>query len=72
MADRIKAVTVLEKDMSATDVEKLLNAIRQMRNVLTVTTHVASIDDEVAYARARAVYGKAMWDVLLNETGVRR
>ena len=73
MTDRINAiVVVLEENMRVDDVKPLLAAIQQMRGVLSVKENVGSIDDEVAFARARDVYGKALWDVILNDEKLRK
>lgn len=61
MTDRIAAFTVvLDRDIREDDVEPLLTAIRLLRGVLTVEPHVASLDMQIAHARAKAELRSAM------------
>jgi hypothetical protein len=55
MTNRLNAlVVVLERDLREDDdAEALVAAIRQLRGVLDVTPHVATIDSLVAERRAR-------------------
>lgn len=65
MTDRFNALTVvLEKDMRDDDSEMLLNAIRQLRGVLSVTGNVESIMDAVAQERVRSELSNKLWAVL--------
>lgn len=65
MTDRYNALTVvLEKDIRNDDAEALLNAIRQLRGVLSVTGNVADLDSHMAQARARHELGEKLWRVL--------
>lgn len=55
MTDRYNALTVvLAADTRDDDAEYIINAIRMIRGVQTVTPHVASHADYIAYTRARA------------------
>jgi len=73
MTDRINALTVvLEKDMRDDDCEVLINAIRCMRNVQSVTGHVSDIVDHVAEERALQKWREKIYRVLWPESkGVR-
>ena len=54
MTDRIHSLTVvLDHDIRSDDIETLINAIRLLRGVLTVETHVADIVTLMAEERAR-------------------
>jgi hypothetical protein len=65
MTERIKALAVmLDKDVREDDVAALVDAIKMLRGVLTVTTNVATIDDDLAYARARFELQTKLWEVL--------
>ena len=65
MTDRYNALTiVLEKDVRDDDAEALLNAIRQLRGVLSVTGNVADLDSHMAQERARRELGENLWRVL--------
>lgn len=65
MTDRYNALTViLEKDIRDDDAEALLNAIRQLRGVLSVSGNVADFDSHLAQERARSELGQKLWNVL--------
>lgn len=65
MTDRYNALTVvLEKDIREDDAEALLNAIRQLRGVLSVHGNVADFDDQIAQDRVRHELGEKLWRVL--------
>lgn len=64
MTDRYNALTVLEKDIRADDAEKLLDAIRQLRGVLSVHGNVADFEDQIAQDRVRRELGEKLWGVL--------
>lgn len=64
MTDRIYALTVLlEEPVREDDVETLIQAIKQMRGVLDVTTRVANI--ELYWARVSA--GQEVIEILLRQ-----
>ena len=61
MTDRIHALTVvLERDTRDDDVEALVNAIRQMRNVADVSLHVTDLSDHSARAQVKVEVGQAL------------
>lgn len=65
MTDRINAITVvLEHDIRDDDAEPLLQAIRQLRGVLTVTPHVANLEGHLATERAKCELMDKLWSVL--------
>lgn len=65
MTDRINGLyVILEKDIREDDVEDLVNAIRLLRGVLKVETHVADFDEAIARARVRSELTGKLWDVL--------
>lgn len=67
MTDRLAGVfVVFEKDIREDDAEKLLDAIRCIRNVLTVEPHVASADLFIAEMRARTEMVKKLQAVVLE------
>ena len=70
MTDRVNAIYVaLERDVSAADVQQLIDAIRQFRNVLDVCEHVADVDTWVAQQRARHEIIAKLLEVPLVLTG---
>lgn len=65
MTDRYNALTVvLEQDIRDDDAEALLNAIRQLRGVLSVTGNVSDMNSHIAQERARRDLGEKLWCVL--------
>ena len=69
MTDRINSLTiVLEKDVRDDDVEALISAVMQLRNVLSVEKNVTNVSDVVARQRARQELGKKLLDVLYPKT----
>jgi hypothetical protein len=65
MTDRINAITVvLERDAREDDVEVILNAIRLIRGVLSVTPHVAQLQDHIAQERAQHALRAKLREVL--------
>lgn len=68
MTDRYNTLTVvLEKDMRSGDAEGLLEAIRRMRGVLSVTGNVADPTAWIAEERARHELGRGLWNLLYPE-----
>lgn len=54
MTDRLNGcVVVFERDIRVDDVEPMLNAIRHIRGVLSVTGNVTDIGSHIAESRAR-------------------
>jgi hypothetical protein len=65
MTDRVHALTVvLEKEIREDDIQALIDAIKMMRCVLDVQTHVTDIDFYTAREQARAHLTKQLWNVL--------
>lgn len=60
-------VVVLEYDVRDDDVEPLINAIRMMRGVASVSGNVASIEEHAAEARVRSELSKKLFGVLYGE-----
>jgi len=68
MTDRVHSLTVvLEKDIRVDDVEPLIQAIAQMRGVLTVSGIVSNADSWMAERRARSMLTRKLFDVLREE-----
>jgi hypothetical protein len=66
MTDRINALTVvLEKDLRDDDCEPLLDAIKQLRGVLSVVPHVAGIVSHLAETRAKNALREEVLALLL-------
>ncbi|NIT79722.1 MAG: hypothetical protein GWN58_33745 [Anaerolineae bacterium] len=65
MTDRYHTLTVvLERDTREDDAEHLINAIRMMRGVRSVTGEVANMETHMAEERARHELGQKILDVL--------
>lgn len=65
MTDRYNAITVvLDHDIREDDAESLLNAIRMLRGVLSVTPNVTSLESHVAHDRAINELRNKLRDVL--------
>ena len=65
MTTRYSHITIaLEADMRDDDAESLLNAIRQLRGVLSVEAQVANPEVWIGTERARERLGQALWEVL--------
>ena len=68
MTDRYNAiVVVLRNDTRDDDAESILNAIRMIQGVLSVTPRVSSIDSHIAYDRARSDLVSRLWEALKYE-----
>lgn len=65
MTDRIHAITVVVKDMREDDVEPLIEAIKLLRGVVSVKTHVSDISQysavESAKTNIREKIGALLW-----------
>jgi hypothetical protein len=69
MTDRINALIVtLGKDMRDDDVQRLVDAIKLMRNVISVKKNVSNGAAHIAFERARHELGEKLWNVLHPET----
>jgi hypothetical protein len=65
MTDRYNAVVVaLDRDIREDDAEAIINAIRMLKGVLTVTLNVTHIDTHVAEARVKRELMEKLYDVL--------
>lgn len=65
MTDRIHSLTVvLENDVREDDLEPLIAAIRCLRGVLSVSTHVSDLEAYMAKERARHELGQKLLDVV--------
>jgi hypothetical protein len=68
MTDRINYLTVvLEQNMRSDDCESLINAIRMIRGVLSVTPNVADPDHHMAEERARQELGRRLMAIVYPE-----
>ena len=64
MTDRINTITVvLEKEIREDDCESILNAIRMIKGVLSVSANVADPSDYLAIRRARHELMKKIYEV---------
>lgn len=65
MTDRFHSFTVvLDKDVREDDAEDTINAIKQIRGVLSVEGNVADIDSHVAEERVHRELGKKLMAVI--------
>lgn len=65
MTDRIHSLTVvLEKDYRDDDVKEIVNAIRMIRGVLSVKSHISDFQDHMAQERVRQELGEKLWEIL--------
>lgn len=70
MTDRIKGfVVVLDQDIREDDVQPLLDAIRQLRHVVTVAPMVATADDYVARSRRTQELRAKLFEFIRTELG---
>ncbi|MEE9214815.1 MAG: hypothetical protein V3U54_08495 [Thermodesulfobacteriota bacterium] len=61
MTDRLGALTVVLKDnIREDDAEGLINAIKQLRGVLSVKGHVTDIETHIAEDRVRHELGQKL------------
>lgn len=68
MTDRYNAfIVVLEHDMRDDDAQPILNAIKQLRGVLSVEPHTSTPDEHIAEARVRNELGQQLFRVLYPE-----
>lgn len=65
MTDRINGFWVaLGEDTRIDDAEATLAAVRQLRGVVAVESHVSSIEDWIAESRVRLEYKRKLFEVL--------
>lgn len=68
MTDRINSFTVvLDSDIRIDDVEPIVNAIRMVRGVASVTGNVANLDSHIAQVRAKRELRERLFAVLAEE-----
>lgn len=67
MTDRFNAfVVTLDRDMREDDAQVLIQAIRQLRGVLTVVPHLSDISDVIATQRAQTRLREKLLSVLTD------
>lgn len=65
MTDRYNALTIiLESDIRDDDAQPLIEAIKQLRGVLSVEPHLATPEEAIAEARVRSELGKELLAVI--------
>lgn len=65
MTDRFNAlVVVLENDVRDDDAEATINAIKQIKGVISVEGNVSDMDSHIAFVTARSRLTKELWEVL--------
>ena len=65
MTDRINLLSVvLDKDIRDDDCEAIINAIKMVKGILSVTPHVVDHADHIAQQRVRNELGEKLWAVL--------
>ena len=68
MTDRINSfIVVLESDIRDDDAQPTIDAIRQIRGVLSVEPNVSDAMAFIAESRARRELGTKIWKVLYPE-----
>lgn len=68
MSDRIHALTVvLDRPIRADDAEAIINAIKMVRHVADVQTHVTNPDVHFAVEKARNEIKRKLFEVLEPE-----
>lgn len=68
MSNRINTVTViLEEEIRDDDCEVILNAIRMIKGVLSVTPNIANVGEYMAIERARHDLKKKLWNAFYSE-----
>lgn len=65
MTDRVHSLlVVLEQDVRNDDIKSLVNAIREFRNVASVTLNITDPTSIMAEERARYQLANKLWEVL--------
>jgi hypothetical protein len=68
VTDRLKGVVVtFETDLRTDDAEAIIEAIKMLRGVATVSPSVTDISDHMNRMRVRQELGQALWKVLYPE-----
>lgn len=67
MTDRIKGVTVcFDRDIREDDAECLINAIKMIKGVASVESHVRDHNDWLARERVKSELKKSLYDTIKN------
>jgi hypothetical protein len=67
MTDRINAfIVILDENLISDSGEPLLTALRQLKGVLEVKPHTATVDSMVAESRVRAEITKQLFDLAVQ------
>lgn len=70
MTDRLKGLVVtLDQDYRDDDAEAIINAIRQIKGVLSVSTSIATGEDHFNRTRIKYELGEKLWAVLYPKEG---
>ena len=70
MSDRYYALSVaLKEDTRDEDAQAIIGAIRMIRGVLAVETHISDIGQWTANVRARDELGGKLWNILYPKQG---
>lgn len=65
MTDRYNAlIVVLDRDIRSDDAQPIMNAIRQIKHVLSVDGHVSDINSVAAKEAVRADLTARLWNAL--------
>ena len=65
MTDRANSLTVvLDHEMRTDDLESLISAISQFRNVISVAPNIAHVGDYTAFMQARHEMSERLWKAL--------
>lgn len=65
MTDRFHSlVVVLESDLRSDDAQALIDAIKQLRGVLSVSGEITDIGTLMAEERAKRELGEKLWNVI--------
>lgn len=65
MTDRFHSLTVvLGRDIREDDAQRLIDAIVQLKGVISVSGAVSDVASNMAEVRARAEISEKLWDIL--------
>jgi hypothetical protein len=68
MTDRYHSLTVvLENDIREDDAEAIMNAIRMIKKVISVSGNISNVQSHIAEERARFNLGSELWKVIYPE-----
>jgi hypothetical protein len=69
VTDRLKGLTVtLEPNLRDDDAQPIIDAIKLLRGVVSVKTHVADLDHHFAVETVRRDLGAKLWEVIYPPT----